>query len=170
MRSCGSVKAYWVCWGFEGKGGATGDQKGRARTGELKLSKWWKLIWILLFCSDLVGPEVVTQQRPSWCLGCTQLPLRQLQCWKSAGREGDLKPLVQGVILSPFPECHRAGITEYAAFSDQITIFSVTDLEAFNKYVYLLTFCRWTRVWLLWKLTETCKAKVGKLFLERTRW
>lgn len=89
-----------------------------------------------LFCSDLVGPEVVIQQRPSWCLGCTQLPLRQLQCWKSAGREeGDLKPPVQGVTLSPFPECHRAGITEYAAFSDQITIFSVTDLEAFNKQI-----------------------------------
>ena len=79
--------------------------------------------------------EVVIQQRSSWCLGCTQLPLRQLQSWNSAGREGDLKPLVQGVILSPFPECHRAGITEYAAFSDQITTLSVTDLEAFNKQI-----------------------------------
>ena len=87
-----------------------------------------------------MGPEVLTQKRPSWCLGCTQLPLRQLQCWKSAGREGDLKTLVQGVILSPFPACHRAGITEYAAFSDQITIFSVTDLGAFNKQICVFAY------------------------------
>ena len=46
-----------------------------------------------------------------------------------------MKPAVQGVILSPFPECDRAGITEYTAFSDQITTLSVTDLEAFNKHI-----------------------------------